>query len=109
MKVRVWGQEEVRAGAHAQLVLLFGRNTTRPILLPRTQPSRSTPPTASMLSRPSTSPAFAEALLQYLWAVRRSAQTVQLSNTSNSHEKAGECQVCFSSFVLPSCEFLPLS
>src|SRR5437764_10778430 len=48
---RSWGQEEVRAGAHAQLVLLFGRNTTRPILPPRTQPSRSTPPTASMLSR----------------------------------------------------------
>lgn len=33
----------------------------RPILFPRTQPSKLTPPTASMSSLPSTSPPFAEA------------------------------------------------
>src|SRR5438132_11418867 len=71
MKARSWVQD---TATQSRRVSSSDRNTTCPMLLPQTQPSKSTPPMASMSSRPSTSPAFAEALLQYLWLVRRSDQ-----------------------------------
>src|SRR6266480_3625510 len=71
MKARSWVQD---TATQSRRVSSSDRNTTCPMLLPQTQPSKSTPPMASMSSRPSTSPAFAEALLQYLWLIRRSDQ-----------------------------------
>src|SRR5436190_14102707 len=71
MKARSWVQD---TATQSRRVSSSDRNTTYPMLVPQTQPSKSTPPTASMSSRSSTSPAFAEALLQYLWLIRRSDQ-----------------------------------
>src|ERR1700730_726020 len=61
MKVCLPVQVEGRAVAHTPRVSLSGRNTKRPPLLPRMQSLQSTPPTASLLSCPSSFPAFAEA------------------------------------------------